>query len=137
MFLTELDEEVKEQLDVEVKEPIRDVTSIKEENSLALSVENDLTASSNNVTNAPTEHPAAPNVSTSVDVESLTIAPADDADVTRNVRKVSPSKVAPRPSIVKRKSSLSSKVALQKPISSAKKTEKMKTGGRSSTKGNE
>ena len=129
MFLTELD--------VEVKEPPRDVTSIEEESSLALSVENDLTALSNNVTNAPTEHPAAPNVSTSVDVEPLTIAPADDADVTGNVRKVSPSKVAPRPPIVKRKSSLSSKVALQKPNSSSKKTDKMKTGGKSNTKGNE
>ena len=128
MFLTELD--------VEVKEPIRDSASIEEESTLALPVENDLAESSNNVTNAPTEHQAAPN-STSVDVEPLTTTPTDGADVTRNVRKVSPTKVVPRPPIAKRKSSLSSKVALQKQVSSAKKTEKMKTEGKPGTKGKE
>ena len=129
MFLTELD--------VEVKEPIRDSATIEEESTLTLPVENDLTESSNNATNAPTEHQAAPNVSTSVDVEPLTTTPTDGADVTRNVRKVSLTKVVPRPPMAKRKSSLSSKVALQKQVSSAKKTEKMKTEGKPCTKGKE
>ena len=128
MFLTELD--------VEVKEPIRDSASIEEESTLALPVENDLAESSNNVTNGPTEHQAAPN-STSVDVEPLTTTPTDGVDVIRNVRKVSITKVVPRPPIAKRKSSLSSKVALQKQVSSSKKTEKMKTEGKPSTKGKE